>query len=678
MIRNVTTTLILIWILLTGICAAQENLALKAHPEVSKFSRSAELAIDGKFAPDGATWRSALAIASADSDARLILDLGNPTEIAFIVLQADGNDTYIVDFSLDKSQWMPVWHAAPNLDQIGLQRRALELDSPQRARYVRVRAGQNDGSISISEVQLFSQRPTDWSTLSDTGQSQAPWQWLHALDSAGISRIKELVAVLGLIILVANILLRAVGRSDFLIRSRSVALAGLAIFAAALWCNLFQFHFNSRVHLHEFYHYFLGAKYSPELGYSRLYRCTIAADRETDLKRYAKNRLVRNLDDNSVVNSDSIESQRDCKNFFSAERWSEFKADLKWFRDTASRETYTRMQLDHGYNATPVWGVLGYFLSNIAPASEHSLFMLSLLDPLMLLLCFAIGMLAFGFEATCVAVIFFGTNFIANYSWTGGAFLRLDWLVYSMLGICLLKLKHPLKAVALLTYAGLLRIFPFAFLAFAFLHIVSLAIAARSLTPLRESYKLLVVAVLSAVFWIGVSALPTRSLSVWSEFSANTFKHFSTRSTNMLGLEPLLVARADNSTQVLEDPLLPDPFSEWKSSLHQTSKQLAPTFIAIVSLYLFLLLRRICILEQWQSAVLGLTVLPMIHLANYDYYFLIFLAWLGWPNQLMLLALTWLSWLAPILCQGLDQTYIFASALSTAAIALAPWLTSKQ
>ena len=46
---------------------------------------------------------------------------------------------------------------------------------------------------------------------------------------------------------------------------------------------------------------------------------------------------------------------------------------------------------------------------------------------------------AFGWRTTCVALAVFATNFPSRFYWTGGAFLRWDWLFYFVGGICLVK-----------------------------------------------------------------------------------------------------------------------------------------------------------------------------------------------------------------------------------------------
>ena len=54
----------------------------------------------------------------------------------------------------------------------------------------------------------------------------------------------------------------------------------------------------------------------------------------------------------------------------------------------------------------------------------------------------------------------FATNFPSRFYWTGGAFLRWDWLFYFVGGDCLVKKERPLLAGLFLGYSTLLRIFP--------------------------------------------------------------------------------------------------------------------------------------------------------------------------------------------------------------------------
>jgi hypothetical protein len=67
------------------------------------------------------------------------------------------------------------------------------------------------------------------------------------------------------------------GRGRLWLRSRQVALALLAILSFGSYYNLFL---SNKLQKHEFLHYYLGSKYSPELGYHGIYRCSMAADFE--------------------------------------------------------------------------------------------------------------------------------------------------------------------------------------------------------------------------------------------------------------------------------------------------------------------------------------------------------------------------------------------------------------
>jgi hypothetical protein len=67
------------------------------------------------------------------------------------------------------------------------------------------------------------------------------------------------------------------GRTQRWIRSRRVALGLLA--ALSFGAN-YNFFLSTGIHKHEFFHYYLGAKYAPELGYYEIYRCSIAASIE--------------------------------------------------------------------------------------------------------------------------------------------------------------------------------------------------------------------------------------------------------------------------------------------------------------------------------------------------------------------------------------------------------------
>ena len=77
-------------------------------------------------------------------------------------------------------------------------------------------------------------------------------------------------------------------------------LAILGFVAFLGWWSFGHFHFPAYVQVHEHYHYYLGAKYFPELEYSRLYQCTAVADIEAGLGSEVGNRWIRDLSTNEL------------------------------------------------------------------------------------------------------------------------------------------------------------------------------------------------------------------------------------------------------------------------------------------------------------------------------------------------------------------------------------------
>jgi len=112
-------------------------------------------------------------------------------------------------------------------------------------------------------------------------------------------------------------------------RLRALA-ACLAVAAALAYPNLGFFHVRDRspIHWHETFHYFMGAKYLPELGYTRLYDATWVAGRE--LGAVAQIRQVRDLATYALRDVASIDAGS-VRARFSAARWQAFKRDLLVF-----------------------------------------------------------------------------------------------------------------------------------------------------------------------------------------------------------------------------------------------------------------------------------------------------------------------------------------------------------
>ena len=80
----------------------------------------------------------------------------------------------------------------------------------------------------------------------------------------------------------------------------AIAAAGLALVTFYNFGFVRHYRGEGFVNYHEHFHYYLGGKYFPELGYDGLYAASIAAERETQSQTDLP-RTVRDLRTNRVV-----------------------------------------------------------------------------------------------------------------------------------------------------------------------------------------------------------------------------------------------------------------------------------------------------------------------------------------------------------------------------------------
>ena len=378
----------------------------------------------------------------------------------------------------------------------------------------------------------------------------------------------------------------------------------LGIASVLAYYNGFRNGYDKAYHRHELFHYYLGAKYFPELGYDHLYKCTVIAQDELgdgkflndtlnpprevfiQMKKEANNpdRKVRNLgDDNLLVSAQRfLEHPEICKDLFSpargssAERWEMFKKDIAFFRTVSDREYFNKMQLDHGFNPPPVWTLAGKFFSDMAPASTKFMQALSALDLMYIGGMFVALYWAFGWRVASVAAIFWGCQSPAPMLWTAGAFLRQDWLFFFVLSACLLKKKYPALAAAAIVYSALLRIFPgiivVGWIAVLFWQIY------RHKKPTKQQLRMLAGGVVCAAVLLPASVYVCGKDS-YKEFYTHTLKvHDQTPLTNHMGLRVLIAqpvafespllgigtTKESGRMKYTEDGRLSDAFSVWK------------------------------------------------------------------------------------------------------------------
>ena len=497
------------------------------------------------------------------------------------------------------------------------------------------------------------------------------WSFLDYRTTTGI---KEAIAIAAAFVLFHEWWSRPSGGPESRQRLHSRLLGVLAVLALVSWWNFGRFHFPDYVHVHDSFHYYLGAKYFPELGYTRLYACTTAADVDAGLARDAAQRWVRNLETNVLERgAGQVLNPGACTDHFSPERWATFKQDVGWFRSHLSMRGWALIQNDHGYNATPVWGIAGRLLTATGPVTTGQLTALALLDPVFLVVMWAVVWWAFGWRTACVAMIFWGTYFPARHAWTGGSILRADWLALSVIGICLVKRGRMASGGFALTYATLLRIFPGAIVAALALKVLLGMWRSRSFR-LERPYKrfaagcalalLLLVPASFAVVGEGFQG----GLNAWQGFLANSEKHLSTHLTNNMGLKPLLSYDFATREEVVKPYWLDNPWDTWRGAREAAFERRQSIFWMVLAVVLVLLATAVQRSDDWVALVLGVTLIPVgLQLTCYYYGILLVFGFLSESNRWMgvsLLLLSAVSGLAPGLLDFTDDMYAFLSILA--------------
>jgi hypothetical protein len=425
-----------------------------------------------------------------------------------------------------------------------------------------------------------------------------------------VGAIKAATAGAGALLLALGAWRRARGRAPG--RAFDWLLALLGALAAACWWNLGRFNYPTFGHASETYHYYIGAKYFPELGYTRLYRCTAVAEAELGRRRGVEARHARELGTNRLVPAAQLLREPElCKAQFSAARWREFRRDIRFFRNQIRGEEWRKTQLDHGYNATPAWGLAGGLLARTGPAGERQVLLLRLFDPLLLAGTGLAIAWAFGWRTLCVVLLYWGTNYPAQHGWVGGAYLRQLELAALLVGICCLRRGRPALAGALLALASLVRIFPALAFAGVALRAVWEAVAARRpvLAPSRR--RIALGALAAAAVLVPASGIGVGGLGAWRAFAANSRVLLDTPLRNHVGLRTALSMHTSVSAYAMLDPALGDPFAPWKEARKRVFAGRRALFAAAVAGFVVLLAVAVRRSEDWCATVLALGLVPV-------------------------------------------------------------------
>ncbi|HKP60039.1 MAG TPA: discoidin domain-containing protein [Polyangiales bacterium] len=413
------------------------------------------------------------------------------------------------------------------------------------------------------------------------------------------------------------------------------SLAVVGLFSFFSWWNLGHYHFDHYVHIWEHYHYIVGAKYGPELRYARLYQCTAVADIQDGHTKQVKERKMRRIEaDNELGTTDEvIKDPTICTKHFTPERWEAFRKDIRWFRAQFSTARWDESQQDHGYNATPVWGILGRFLADHTEFTWNNIVKLGVIDSLFLIAMWIAVLWAFGWRAACVGLIYWGTNFPARFYWNGGSFLRYDWLLWLVVGVCLLRKNRMALGGAALTYATLLRVFPGFVIATLILKAIAGMVRERRIFLTREHQWFAAGCIAALAVLVPASSWATNGLDAWGEFAHNSQKHLATALTNNMGLKT--VTGWDYATRAINmrNDKLEDPFKEWKVAKHHFYTTRAPIFALLILAFCFMLAKAADReRDDWVAACLGTGLIVIGPELTCYYYGFLLTYGLLWPR----------------------------------------------
>ncbi|MEO8183982.1 MAG: hypothetical protein ABI895_34600, partial [Deltaproteobacteria bacterium] len=230
---------------------------------------------------------------------------------------------------------------------------------------------------------------------------------------------------------------------------------------------------------------------------------------------------------------------------------------------------------------------------------------------------------AFGWRTMAIATVFWGCNAPANFYWTGGAFLRQDWIFLAIAAVCLTRKRKFELAGAALTWSSLLRIFPVVM--FGGVALIMLFTLLRTRRFARDQLRFVAGAVLAGAILIPASIAATEP-NAYQAFAEHIGLHKDTPLTNHMGLETMLVHDWDGRMVFTRDDRLDDPFEGWKSGRTERKQHLRPIFLALNGVLLAWLawaLHRTRLL--WIGMALAVPLIPC--LSNLTcYYYAIFVA----------------------------------------------------
>ncbi|MGJ3243502.1 MAG: hypothetical protein ACFE0O_11195 [Opitutales bacterium] len=329
------------------------------------------------------------------------------------------------------------------------------------------------------------------------------------------------------------------------------ALVGLAAFT-----NVGTFHGPTNpgpgpvVHGPDQFHYTMGLRYFPELGYTGLYPAALLALHvdapdplaELDAWVYRDMRTYH-----LAAGRQALDEVIALRERFTPERWQAFVRDVGFWAGYLGEDRLRGVFLDHGFNPGPIYVLVGRILLPDTPLSHGLLVALSLIDPLLMVVGLAVLGWGLGWRAPVLVVLLVGLLFPAQWAWVGGAFLRYGWLAALLTGIGLAGKGRYVATGLCFGLAAGLRSFPgFLLVGLAIPFLAEVARRYRAGQPVRPAslwsghrsgaYLRTVSGAAGVLLLLGVGATLSAGADSWAAWNEKVSLHDSRFSPNSIGL----------------------------------------------------------------------------------------------------------------------------------------------
>jgi hypothetical protein len=464
-------------------------------------------------------------------------------------------------------------------------------------------------------------RSDDVSSLLAWRPTELPDSWAptHGWTSAYVLALAAILIIAAYAVLEAPAVTRRL--SEQAARSfRRVLLGGLglsALLAIATYLDFGVFRYGSYLNEWDLYHYYIGTKYAPELGYTNLYGATLAADAERGLRYHNPRGQIRDLGTARLrdVARVAAEASR-YRAPFSEARWREFVADITWFKLQLPEDRWSLILADHGYNGTPAWSFVvgGLFTRHLSIRNAVSRWLMLLLDPLLLLGTVAAVAWAFGPRTALLLVTFIGSHYLFSWGHLKGALLRTDFAMGSLLAVCLVKQRWYRLAGVLLGWAILSRAFP----AFLLLGPAVLLLSGYFRTRRFDRQLLsLFLATGATMALVGFGSVAYfGGTGIWSEWAQKITLHYAGGSDWDLGFRAIAETTFLENVPIRDATILLAMGKPVVSSLH-------PVEIGVLVLLALPALIFVRALAHHEAVAFGFVFIFLFSVAAYYYYLIL-------------------------------------------------------